>query len=377
MVDYIECYPEYLKFERTIKIFIGILNFSFLRLNFLNGYEKYILSILQIYSLISSVYTFLYYERNIMLIGLNSMMIVAAIQIIAKTSTIATKSNQLNDLFLFIQEVHEVREIDYLTNSSRIHLTKVLRITKLVLRNFMIPVWCISAAALSSYFTYANVLILAVPEFGLESHSTSSTFLKHHIHQVSLIIQVAISMAFVDGILITFGLYFIAITNIFCCMIRCIHNTELYGITKYLVDIHQFHCKILKKYQMLNNIFGYVFTIQTATSVVFILFIFFLLGSKESLVFIPLSVTILTQFGALCIFGEFLFSKTGEFATELYLTKWYEFSVKEQKMLLMMMYIAKRPLALKAAGMYEINLFLFIQVIKAGVSFCAILYTLA
>uniref|UniRef100_A0A3F2ZEE2 Odorant receptor n=1 Tax=Phlebotomus papatasi TaxID=29031 RepID=A0A3F2ZEE2_PHLPP len=374
MVDYIDCYPEYLKLEKIIRIFIKILDFSFLRLHFLHGYEKYIHPIFLIYCLISCVFTLVYYERNIMLFVLNIMMTVGVLQICSKTTSIVTNSNDLNVLLLFIQQIHKVHEIDFIRNSSEIHLTKILRITKQIIRKFIFPVWFTTGIAMFFYFAYYDVILLGVPGIILEPRSTTMPFYQH-IHQSFLMVEVVGCLIFVDMILITFGLYFTAITNVFCYTIRSLDNSKLCDITQLLINIHQFHCTLLQKYQLLNEIFGYTFTIQTATSLVYILFIFYLLRSEEAIVFIPLFITILTQFGVLCIFGEFLFSKTEGLAVELYLTKWYDFSIKEQKTLLMMMYMAKRPFGLKAAGMYDINLYIFIQVIKTGISFCAILYT--
>uniref|UniRef100_A0A3F2ZEP8 Odorant receptor n=1 Tax=Phlebotomus papatasi TaxID=29031 RepID=A0A3F2ZEP8_PHLPP len=377
MVDYIECYTEYLEFEKTIRFLIKILNLSILRLKFLHGYEKYILPVLQTYSLISTVFTFVYYDRDVMLFGLNTMTIVAILQLLSKTFSTVINSNELNELFLFIQEVHQAHEIDFITNSVRIHFTWILRITKIVLRFFLIPVWCITAAAFTVYCAYCDILLLGIPGIFPKSMEISYMSLFQHVHQFFLLSQIAFSVVIGDVILLTFGLYFVAITNVFSHTIRSLENSELSHITKALLHIQKFHCKLLKNYQLLNEVFGYVFTIQTATSVVFILFIFYFIQNEETLVFFPLFLTVITQFGVFCVFGEFLYSKTEEIDIELYQSKWYEFDIKDQKMLLLMMCMAKRPFGIRAAGMYDINLIMFIQVIKAGISFCAILYTFA
>lgn len=134
MVDYIDCYPEYLEFEKVIRTFIKILDFSFLQLHCLHGYEKYIHPIFLMYCLISCIFTLVCYERNIMLLALNIMMAVGVLQICSKTTSIVINSNELNVLLLFIQEIHKVHEIDFIRNSSEIHLTRILRNTKQIIR---------------------------------------------------------------------------------------------------------------------------------------------------------------------------------------------------------------------------------------------------
>lgn len=134
MVDYIECYPEYLELEDFIKFLISILNLSYFRLDGLRGYEKYIMVILKIYALISIIFTFLCYDRDVVLFGLSAINIVGTLQVLSKTFSIVTKSNALNGVFLFIREVHQITEIDSSTNLARIHLRKILRIIKPVLK---------------------------------------------------------------------------------------------------------------------------------------------------------------------------------------------------------------------------------------------------
>uniref|UniRef100_A0A3F2ZEN2 Odorant receptor n=1 Tax=Phlebotomus papatasi TaxID=29031 RepID=A0A3F2ZEN2_PHLPP len=374
MVDYVECYPEYLELEDQMRYLITILKFSFLKINFLHGFEEYILPILQIYALISTVFSMVIYDRNVTLFGINSLTICAILQLLSKMYSTVFKTNDINELFLFIQQVHQVHKIEFKTHFIATDLEKILRIIKLVLRKFLIPVWGISGFAFNLYCMYYDIILFSIP--GIVPQDTQRSVYQH-IHQFVVMLQLHINLVVVDVILITFGLYFVAITNIFDHMIRNLDNLDPSNITSYLVYIYEFHCKLLKRYEILNEVFGYVFTIQTATSVVFILFMIFLLRGDEFMVFVPLSMAIFTQFGIFCIFGEFLFSKTEGIATEIYQSKWYEFSIKEQKMLLMMMYMAKRPFALKAAGMYNVNLLMFIQVFKAGFSFCALLYTFA
>lgn len=239
------------------------------------------------------------------------------------------------------------------------------------LNRIIIPVWMISGVGFIVYFIYIDSMALVVPGI---FPASGSNHVYLHIHQLLIFTISSITFLIVDSTLMTIGFYFMAIFNIFRDMIKYLDNSGVNAIKQYLIDMQEFHLDILNKFQLFDEIFFYALAVQLATSVVFILVIFFLLRTA-GLLFVPLFVTVSGQFFAVCLFGQLIFSKTEIFFTELYLTKWYEFNIREQKMLLIMMYVAQRPFGLRAAGMYDINLIMFIQIIKAGISFCAILYT--
>uniref|UniRef100_A0A240SY94 Uncharacterized protein n=1 Tax=Phlebotomus papatasi TaxID=29031 RepID=A0A240SY94_PHLPP len=225
-----------------------------------------------------------------------------------------------------------------------------------------------------SYFVYVDALLIAIP--GVKPADNSS-LLYYHIHQVAVIQIAATFVIILDTTVIILGFYFIAILNIFGDTIRLLDNSELTNKRELLLHTHKFHCEILEKFELFGRVFYYTFTLQIGSIVIFILNIIFIMRGDAGYAFYPLSLAVFGQFGAICIFGEFIFSKTEQFSVELYHTKWYEFDLKEQKIILMIMLMSQRQFGLKAAGMYDINLMMFIQVVKAGISFCAILYTFA
>lgn len=230
----------------------------------------------------------------------------------------------------------------------------------------------ISASALVCQAIYIGSVTIVIPGF-IPEPDHDLTFLL--VHQMFIFIIAAAMLLVVDIILIMIGFYFMAIFNIFRDMIKCLDNPGgINDIKQYLIYIHKFHQDILDKFQLFDEIFNYTFAVQVGSNVTFVLVIFFLLRIV-GILFIPLFFATSGQFLFICLFGQLIFSKTEILFTELYLTKWYEFNVKEQKMLLLMMYRAQTPFGLRAAGMYDINLIMFIQVIKAGISFCALLYT--
>lgn len=126
MVQYIECYLEYQKFKKFIKRLMFILNLSFIPWKVVRGYEKFILVIFEIYCLISSIYTLVYFEQNLMVFLLRVTIAAGYLQLLTKTLSILTQPNQLKILFLFIEEAHQVCEFDLIVNSEKVH-TKYLK----------------------------------------------------------------------------------------------------------------------------------------------------------------------------------------------------------------------------------------------------------
>uniref|UniRef100_A0A3F2ZEB7 Odorant receptor n=1 Tax=Phlebotomus papatasi TaxID=29031 RepID=A0A3F2ZEB7_PHLPP len=371
MTDYIESYAEYLRFEKFVRRVVGILSPSFLPRKLFGGREKFSVLIFEIYFFISTVFTMIYLARKLTTFVLSVMIVAGTIQLITKTILVLSNTNELNILFLFIQQMYKINEIEMINISTSYHLKRILRITKLLLI-ILIPVCFLAGAGMISYFVYIDSLLIAVPGV---FPSANSSLLYQHVHQILILQTSTLIIVISDMTLIIIGFYFIAILNIFRDTIRLLDNSELGNKRQFLINTHKFHCNILEKFKLFSRVFYYTFTVQIGSSVVFILIIVFLLRYEGSFGFYPLCVAIFAQFGAICIFGEFIFSKTDGLLIELYLTKWYEFNLSEQRIILMMMLMSQRPFGLKAAGMYNINLIMFIQVIKAAMSFCAILYT--
>lgn len=134
MVEFIECYSEYLKFEEALRFAIRILNLSFIRFNVLCGFEKYILLTFQLYCLSSAVFTMIFYERNIMKCLLSVISALGCCQILTKTFSIVTHPEELDFIFKYFQGVHQVHKLDSITNSARVHLKRILFIAKLILK---------------------------------------------------------------------------------------------------------------------------------------------------------------------------------------------------------------------------------------------------
>ncbi|XP_055681858.1 odorant receptor 22c-like [Lutzomyia longipalpis] len=112
------------------------------------------------------------------------------------------------------------------------------------------------------------------------------------------------------------------------------------------------------------------------SSVLLILFNFYLLMySLTDFLYICLIGCIFCQLALFCLFGQKIHEKSERIFIDLYLTKWYEMDVKDQKILLLIMKMSQKTLGLKAGGMYAIDSSMFVQVTKMCFSYATILYT--
>lgn len=134
MVDYIECYPEYLAFERSIRFSLKCLTLSFIPRNLFRGFERFISTFFSAYTVLTCLFSILYFERNLMEYVLGVLIFAGAFQLLIKSLSVSAHLDELNVLFSFIRKVHQVHEMDSITQSANNHLKRMLRITKIILR---------------------------------------------------------------------------------------------------------------------------------------------------------------------------------------------------------------------------------------------------
>uniref|UniRef100_A0A240SYL9 Uncharacterized protein n=1 Tax=Phlebotomus papatasi TaxID=29031 RepID=A0A240SYL9_PHLPP len=130
-----------------------------------------------------------------------------------------------------------------------------------------------------------------------------------------------------------------------------------------LIIIHKKHSQIINILSTLNEIIYSISLVQLFTSTFMFLVLFTSARTQPmEIVFYLFMLCVVSQLFLLCAFGEVIFSKTQDIFTELYLTKWYDMNLNNQRAILMMMQMAKAPYGLKAGGMFDINMYTFIQV---------------
>uniref|UniRef100_A0A3F2ZEJ8 Odorant receptor n=1 Tax=Phlebotomus papatasi TaxID=29031 RepID=A0A3F2ZEJ8_PHLPP len=179
-----------------------------------------------------------------------------------------------------------------------------------------------------------------------------------------------------DCIIMFLGIYFITIINIFLDSIEKLDNEDFIMSSKrHLCHYHEKHLQIVQKLKEFDKIFRMVEIVQMGSCLPLIVGTLYVVRLYPSLLNIYIMLcTIIIQFFIICLFGEFIHSKTEEIFTKFYLTKWYKMSQEDKMILLMLMKLTIKPFSLKAAGMYDINMKSFVEVTKFSFSFCAILF---
>ncbi|XP_055701405.1 odorant receptor 33a-like [Phlebotomus papatasi] len=141
-----------------------------------------------------------------------------------------------------------------------------------------------------------------------------------------------------------------------------------------LMHIMQNHLEIIRILGIFNEAVKLTSFLQLLFSTfTFLTLIFGIQMFKGELIMYFGFATLMIQLALLCLFGQMIRSQTEEIFINLYLTNWYELSLKEQKTIQMMMINSCEPIGLKAAGMYDITLMSLIQILKLSVSYSAII----
>ncbi|XP_059612823.1 odorant receptor 4-like [Phlebotomus argentipes] len=198
-----------------------------------------------------------------------------------------------------------------------------------------------------------------------------------YILQLIFMVLTSVYILIIDLIIIFFGLQIMAALNILKAYIELV-NVKIKSAPNYLKCIIKRHCDVIQNIHWLNNAIKELSFVQFLCST-FILLLMFLFVRKEQSQFSAyfLCVCGLTQILALCLFGEFIKIKADNLSTTLYLINWYEMSLKDQRTFLIILGMAQKKYRLKAAGMYSVSIYSFVQIVKISVTYCAILYTLS
>lgn len=136
MVEYIDCYPEYLRLENFIKIFLKTLSCSFLPWDLFCEYGKYLIHIYHLYFFLTLIASSFYFANDISTWSIIVAEFITVTQITIKYLSILKYKEGLNQLFLWIRQLHATNELEFISNSGRKHLKTnfmiILRILKYV-----------------------------------------------------------------------------------------------------------------------------------------------------------------------------------------------------------------------------------------------------
>uniref|UniRef100_A0A7G3ALH4 Odorant receptor n=1 Tax=Lutzomyia longipalpis TaxID=7200 RepID=A0A7G3ALH4_LUTLO len=283
------------------------------------------------------------------------------VQIILKVICALLKRRYFVKLFAWIELLYREQEADAdLALILEKHLVDSLNVWKLLLRCGVI--------SLASAAIVICVKMRLDPKLGITMNipylPSNHGLQKELAYLLQLIFMLTTSayIILIDLSIIFLGLQIMAALSILNDYIRILDGM-IKKYPDYLQTILKRHCDVIQNIHWLNKTVKEMSLAQFLCST-FILLLMFLFVRKEQNQFAAYVLCFcgLIQIIALCLFGEFIRIKTERLSTALYLTMWYELSLKDQKIFLIILGMAQREYCLKAAGMYNINVYSFLQV---------------
>lgn len=186
--------------------------------------------------------------------------------------------------------------------------------------------------------------------------------------QIMLLIQLLISLfqsvsvLYTDACIAFFGLEIMAASDILFEYISS-NKERIQEDPDFLKIIAMRYCDIVDNINRFNNIVSIMNLVQFVTSAFLSLMIFFFIQlNLKNLFGYSLSFCVLFQLFIPCLFGEFIKIKMERLSPALYLTNWYDLSLKDQKSFLIILRVTQREYGIRAADMYDVNIYTFIQV---------------
>uniref|UniRef100_A0A240SXT5 Odorant receptor n=1 Tax=Lutzomyia longipalpis TaxID=7200 RepID=A0A240SXT5_LUTLO len=311
--------------------------------------------------------------ENIEASGAATLLAIGVFQATIKTVSVLLQEKKIDFILRWIRNLYSnhKNESNSLFNG---HMERAEKNVYLFVRIFL---YSFGSAffILLIYMNLKGKLLLAFP------YLSTNYFNTHTIGGSLLLFYDVINLAISESTMILIGIYLIATLNILSDLIFSLNEKFQSGSDKQsnnsiLQQIVILHIEILSKFREFCNIFDVVFAIQLFSSVLLLLFNFYLLMySLTDFLYICLIGCIFCQLALFCLFGQKIHEKSERIFIDLYLTKWYEMDVKDQKILLLIMKMSQKTLGLKAGGIYAIDSSMFVQVTKMCFSYATILYT--
>uniref|UniRef100_A0A3F2ZD71 Odorant receptor n=1 Tax=Lutzomyia longipalpis TaxID=7200 RepID=A0A3F2ZD71_LUTLO len=155
-------------------------------------------------------------------------------------------------------------------------------------------------------------------------------------------------------------------------------NERIKTNPKFFRKIIERHCLVIRNANLLSDIISETAFMQLLNSCLTLLFVFsFLLKYLTGIGNYAMIIIAATLSLPICFIGEFIRVKSNELSETLWLINWYELSLKDQRIFLIVLRMAQREYGLKAAGMYSVGFYTFLKILKIAFSYSAILYSLS
>ncbi|GAB0086925.1 hypothetical protein DMENIID0001_011500 [Sergentomyia squamirostris] len=221
-------------------------------------------------------------------------------------------------------------------------------------------------------YVVSHFVVIKIPYF--ESQHKELIYLL--IQEVSLFI-LAIWDVTSDSGIIFLGLYMLAFVKIINKMIKALSDQKaMIECPNLLLETMKKHREMIEILETFNSAIKLMsFTQLLMSTITFLTLLFSIQIDWHQFLFQMIFIVVLVELFLLCLFGEIIKCESASIFWNLYLTKWYEMSLKDQKIILIMMMNSQKEIGLKAVGMYDISLMAFIQILKMSFSYSAIILT--
>ncbi|XP_055678861.1 odorant receptor 85c-like [Lutzomyia longipalpis] len=310
-----------------------------------------------IYFTINNITKIMDEDIDFMRVLFTVLMCLGCTQMLLKNYAIIPFHEEVESLLNWILGHHEKTEDDEIIQKvSQEEFAKALRYSMLFFRIFF-AMFMVTAIICSFKFALSDYLIIAIP--GLNPDAT------HFIHKLLTIIftyVVASWTVFSDMAIVFIGIYIIFFLKSINKLINIFgDNSDTFP--KFLLCLIRKHVEMIRVLHIFNDIMKFISLVQLISSTLtFLVVIFYIQLFPNYLLLHIMLVSLLIQLALLCFFGEIIRSESKEIFKNLYQTNWYDLSLKDQKIILLMMTNSLQVIGLKAGGLYDIGLMSLVQV---------------
>uniref|UniRef100_A0A240SXS3 Odorant receptor n=1 Tax=Lutzomyia longipalpis TaxID=7200 RepID=A0A240SXS3_LUTLO len=336
---------------------VGSQRFGFILAHLLNLHANTIL-------VFDIIYIWMNYERmddNFSTLLFSAIAFIGINQITLKNYSAVPFYATFVSLVEWIEELYARRvENEVIQKILREELAKAFKFSKLFFEGYnVVFVIAWSLYVFDLVRRPGNNFHIYIPGLSMEEYK-----LVYYILQCSLYIVCGHWNVIIDTAIVIIGIHIMGFINTVNRMIQGLNDAEVKTkCPNLLVKILIHHVEMIEQLNAFNKGLHLMSFIQFIMSTMIYLAMFYTVRSSNAeLIVYSFLVCVLIQLFMLCMFGEIISSRTDKTTTLLWLTNWYEMSLPDQKIFLIILAISQKSFGLKAAGMYEVNIVAFIQV---------------
>ncbi|GAB0087159.1 hypothetical protein DMENIID0001_014370 [Sergentomyia squamirostris] len=224
-----------------------------------------------------------------------------------------------------------------------------------------------------TYTNYSSPMFSKIPYLP----TTSILF-----YPVNVVVQTLTLILFVSGVVINdaLGVVFVSYFNAeFDCISKLsekLNDASSMECPKMLHEIYIAHKMAYELFSELKNYLWHSYLHKLVTACGYLVIIVYVLQfSAVTLAIVCSGVTVFYHVFTLCFVGQLNINSSESLSLSLYMTKWYEMSAVNQKRLMFMLRISQSGIGINSFGVDAISSNTFVGLVRAALSYAAILYT--